>query len=279
MFNVAVVSLKQLLKLIAKLIIAVIIIAMIFCIAKKNISLSFSENIDIAYVNIISSSTALAKTYEENSVNSANILTSELVLFNQIQTDSEEVVEETNTEVTESETLEENDLDLVEETLTGEVVEESTEAVEQIYTEVISENNKSDVYTDVYGSVKIKNESSYELTEEMLTPNVDFNNKQDILIFHTHTCESYTPTESNSYEASGNYRTIDLNYSVAHVGDVLTDYLSGFGYNVTHNKTYHDYPAYNGSYTRSYQTVSSLLSGDAWTELVIDLHRDAIRKQ
>ena len=143
-------------------------------------------------------------------------------------------------------------------------------------TKVIDENNKKDVYTNIYKTVKVRNESSYKLTQEMLTPNVDFNNKKDILIFHTHTCESYTQTANSQYVETANFRTTDLNYSVAKVGDVLTDYLTSMGYNVTHNKTYHDYPSYSGSYNRSYKTVSKLLSGDSWTEFVIDLHRDAL---
>ena len=84
-------------------------------------------------------------------------------------------------------------------------------------TEVINQNNKNDVFTDVYKSVKIKNESSYELTEEILNPNVEFSNKKDIIIYHTHTCESYTKTDNSNYIASGNYRTTDLNFSVAKV--------------------------------------------------------------
>lgn len=65
--------------------------------------------------------------------------------------------------------------------------------------EVVSENNLSENYNTLYGSVKIKNETSFELTNEILTPNVEFTNKTDVVIFHTHTCESYTETEANSY--------------------------------------------------------------------------------
>ena len=61
-------------------------------------------------------------------------------------------------------------------------------------------------------------------------------NKKDIMIFHTHTCESYTPTENYQYEASGTFRTIDLNYSVARVGDSLSEQLISYGYNVIHDK-------------------------------------------
>lgn len=77
------------------------------------------------------------------------------------------------------------------------------------------------------------------------------------------------------YEATGNCRTTDLNYSVARVGTELTNYLKEKGFNVTHNTTYHDYPAYSGSYARSLNTLEGLLE---WknTQLVFDLHRDAV---
>lgn len=77
------------------------------------------------------------------------------------------------------------------------------------------------------------------------------------------------------YEMTGNYRTTDLNYSVAKVGKELTNYLKNKGFNVEHSVTYHDYPAYSGSYDRSLQTVQNLLVGKD-TQLVIDLHRDAV---
>lgn len=77
------------------------------------------------------------------------------------------------------------------------------------------------------------------------------------------------------YEMTGNFRTTDLNYSVARVGTELTKYLQSKGFNVTHNTTYHDYPAYSGSYTRSLETIENILTGSD-TQIVIDLHRDAV---
>lgn len=77
------------------------------------------------------------------------------------------------------------------------------------------------------------------------------------------------------YEMTGNFRTTDLNYSVARVGTELTKYLESKGFNVTHNTTYHDYPAYSGSYTRSLETIENILTGSD-TQIVIDLHRDAV---
>lgn len=142
-------------------------------------------------------------------------------------------------------------------------------------TEVIEENNKKETYNKIYNGVKIKNESKYKLTEEDLKPDIDFKNKEDIVIYHTHTCESYTKTEKYTYKSSGNFRTIDLNYSVARVGEELKKYLDKYGFNVIHNKTYHDYPKYNGSYTRSLETIEKILKTSK-ASLVIDLHRDAL---
>ena len=142
-------------------------------------------------------------------------------------------------------------------------------------TEVIEENNKKDTYNKIYNGVKIKNESKYKLTEEDLKPDIDFKNKEDIVIYHTHTCESYTKTEKYTYKNSGNFRTTDLNYSVARVGEELKKYLDKYDFNVIHNKTYHDYPKYNGSYTRSLETIEKILKTSK-ASLVIDLHRDAL---
>ncbi len=107
-------------------------------------------------------------------------------------------------------------------------------------------------------------------------PNITLENNKDIVIFHTHTCESYTPSEKFNYEMTGSYRTTDLNYTVSRVGDELEKHLSSYGYNVTHNKTYHDYPAYSGSYGRSLTTVQNILQNGSSAQMVIDLHRDAV---
>ena len=142
-------------------------------------------------------------------------------------------------------------------------------------TEVVTENPLADAYTDMYGSVKIKNETGFTLSDDVLNPEgLNINNK-NVLIFHTHTCESYTSSDTYPYTPTGNYRTTDLNYSVARVGDELESYLKSYGFNVRHDKSYHDYPAYTGSYSRSLATVQSLLNEEKY-DIIIDLHRDAI---
>lgn len=147
-------------------------------------------------------------------------------------------------------------------------------SVEKVSTEVVTQNPITESYNVEYGKVKIKNQTTYELTQDMLKPDITIDNK-NILIFHTHSCESYTSSEQYPYTQTGNYRTTDLNYTVTRVGTELENYLKKYNLNVIHNTSYHDYPAYNGSYTRSLETVENILQTTS-SDIIIDLHRDAI---
>lgn len=138
------------------------------------------------------------------------------------------------------------------------------------------EGELKEIYTNKYGTVKIKNDTDIKLTESMLEPDYNIKNTKDVIIFHTHTCESYTPTKENTYKASGNFRTTNLDYSVVRVGRELEACLKKYEFNVVRDETKHDYPAYSGSYERSLKTVQSLLKKNKDTDMVFDVHRDAI---
>ena len=158
------------------------------------------------------------------------------------------------------------------------IQEEDKEKVQQAKTGLATEvvpNNVPDKFTNSYNGVQIKNSTDYNLTEEMLKPDVTVNNK-NVLIFHTHTCESYTASEKFNYTQTGTYRTTDYDYNVVRVGTELENQLKSYNYNVIHDKTYHDYPAYNGSYGRSLETVENILSQNRDIDVVLDIHRDAI---
>lgn len=141
-------------------------------------------------------------------------------------------------------------------------------------TEVVTPNPIAENANAQYGNVKVKNQTTYNLTEDILNPNIKIDNK-NILIFHTHSCESYTPSEKYQYSQTGNYRTTDKNYSVIRVGNELENYLKQYNINVIHDTSYHDYPSYTGSYTRSLQTVENILKNNQ-SDIIIDLHRDAV---
>lgn len=142
-------------------------------------------------------------------------------------------------------------------------------------TEVL-ESNVSPRYSQEYYGVKIRNETDYKLTNEVLDPTSLEINKNNIIIYQTHSCESYTASEKYQYKQTGNFRTTDKNFSVIRVGRELTNQLKSYGYNVIHDENYHDYPSYTGSYTSSLNTVTKLLEENKDTDIVIDVHRDAV---
>ena len=161
-----------------------------------------------------------------------------------------------------------------EEIIQEEEKEKNFTVPENAETQTITKNPIAENSNIEINGVKIRNETSFEISENIMNNEIDID-KTTVTIFHTHTCESYTPCEKYPYEQTGNYRTTDLNYSVARVGDELEKYLKSYNFNVIHNKTYHDYPAYTGSYTRSKETVENLLKNNK-SDIIIDLHRDAI---
>lgn len=97
-----------------------------------------------------------------------------------------------------------------------------------------------------------------------------------VLIMHTHTSESYTPSEKYSYTPSDTDRTLDKNYNMVRVGNEIEDVLKKSGIKVYHDTTVNDYPSYNGSYSRSGRNVQNYLKNDPSIKIVLDVHRDAI---
>ena len=228
--------------------------AMLFCIDDILPQIGINKEID--------------KTKETSAIQFA--FSSELEVMDALKNKENETNENTNNEESQNVEAEENTSN------ENNVSNSSSAGIDLNLT--VTEVDNSGVnprYTDEYNGVFINNGTNYTLTQEMLTPDVTVN-KNKVVIYHTHTCESYTPTEAYSYTASGNFRTIDLNYSVSRVGDELENCLNSYGCTVIHDRTYHDYPAYNGSYSRSLVTAQNVLSTNQDADIVIDLHRDAI---
>jgi stage II sporulation protein P len=107
-----------------------------------------------------------------------------------------------------------------------------------------------------------------ETAEPPDTTDIDYE-KPVVLIYHTHATESYQPVEEGNFHSLKEYGT------VREVGDALAEELEAKGIQVIHDKTLHDSPSYNQSYTRSLETVKKLMGSNASNMIVIDLHRDA----
>ena len=281
MFNVTIINAKGSIKKIAILIVTLILL---FIVTR------FIQNLKSTEVFKINLSSKLV-----------NCLNNEIPAINEIVSKSNTTIKEENEEDTkdfserilgvelsrlkESEKIEENPVETPGENIENKPVEEEKDnnnsnvdvsnILENVETQIVTKNPISESFNNEINGVKIKNETSFDIPDDIMNTELGID-KNNILIFHTHTCESYTPSETYPYEQTGNFRTTDLNYTVARLGDELTNYLLGFGFKVNHDKTYHDYPAYSGSYGRSMATVENLLISHPNTDIIIDLHRDAI---
>jgi len=96
-----------------------------------------------------------------------------------------------------------------------------------------------------------------------------------VLILHTHTTESYTRSQGETYEETAAFRTLDENYNMLSVGDHLASLLEQGGIQVIHDRQVHDYPSYNGSYNHARKAINAALKEYPSIDLVLDLHRDA----
>ena len=285
MIRVSVVSTKEIFKLIIKIVLFIVILVVIIGIIRYSKRNFEKTSIDTnKYLSYITDEITVMGNLELNnklSLNPEIILDSEfraskaITSRNMDSLDLSNYDEEENSKaniVNENESLNQST-----EKVNGENLGEIKEVNTGVQTEVIKSTYK-ETYNYSVNGVKIKNETNFNLDElQLSTDNVNTDNK-NVIIFHTHTCESYTQTENCRYEESGNYRTTNLEYSVSKVGDELGKYLTNYGFNVIHNKTYHDYPAYNGSYGRSLKTVSDILSKNK-ANIIIDLHRDAMNDE
>ncbi len=128
--------------------------------------------------------------------------------------------------------------------------------------------------------VYLKNETSFEidvlsyleaeLPEEVRTA------PQHVIIVHTHASEAYYPQGENEYIPTDVQRTEDDRYNVIRVGDLIAEQLKTCGIAVTHIREIFDYPSYAGSYTRALESLEEAIGSDPETNIVIDIHRDAI---
>lgn len=91
-----------------------------------------------------------------------------------------------------------------------------------------------------------------------------------VLVYHTHSTESYMPN------TAGNYHTTSEKYNVLLVGNEFAKVLQDkYKYKVIHDTTKHDIESYAYSYGNSLKTVQSNINKYKSLKIILDLHRDA----
>lgn len=211
--NIAVINIKDIIKFV--LILGLLVIVVIFGITivkaneKEDEAVSESgkekESSFLYCLELELPIMAEDKEEEENEYSSTKKLldTQLAMLYN---------VDEGTEEVTNQETSEEPKEEKKEEPETKKI-----EVAENVSTKVIEENNITPSFTDENSDIQVKNQSNYDVKDLIANANYQIKNKDKVVIYHTHTCESYTSSEKYPYEMTGAYRTTDLNYTVAKV--------------------------------------------------------------
>lgn len=129
-------------------------------------------------------------------------------------------------------------------------------------------------------NISIKNDTDYSINiNNILNQKKPFklsSNAPQVLIVHTHTTESYMPSEAYKFTFTATDRTSDPKYNVTKIGEELYENLKKLGVNAIHNKTVHDYPNYTYSYNIALNTIEEELKKNPSIKIVLDIHRDAI---
>ncbi|MBE6774891.1 MAG: hypothetical protein E7543_01725 [Ruminococcaceae bacterium] len=141
---------------------------------------------------------------------------------------------------------------------------------------------KNDGVTDKYGLVRVKNVNSKTDinikkllgTEAELTVS---KNEPSVLIFHTHTTETYEILDRDFYAVGHKTRTDDSGKNMVRVGEEIVKEIERAGYKVIHDREIHD-STYNTAYSHSRKSVEAYLKKHPSVRVVLDIHRDAIQR-
>ena len=208
MFNITVIRLKDVIKILA--IVIVFYIVSSFFIKNDYICNKFNKNIGINVADIMKFS-----INEESEIFKVVIGGENQEKTEEVEADFKSIFSKKifnlssnifNTKAKDIEVGQDKNESLDEQNL-SETEEQKEASAEEVVTDnketkVVTKNPITEKYNKEYNGIKIKNETSYELTDDMLNPGNLEIDKKDIIIFHTHTCESYTMTENYKYEPS-----------------------------------------------------------------------------
>lgn len=132
--------------------------------------------------------------------------------------------------------------------------------------EVVSDNTARCVYQ---GKETMPDIAGLEQTNASLLdreiPVVKTGKKPTIAVYHTHSDESYVPTDGKE--------SINGNGGIYDVGQTMVNKFKEMGFKVDYNKANHN-PHDINAYNRSRKTAAGLLK--AQPDVILDVHRDAV---
>lgn len=144
-----------------------------------------------------------------------------------------------------------------------------------------SNNGTNFLWLPMGGQVRNCTELDNDYVKEQMKVSTDikieaYSEQPQVLIMHTHACESYLTGDGDYQDEEYTCRTTDASQSVVAVGQKIAERLAENGICVIHDGTLHDYPSYNGSYDRAEETITEILNTYPSIKAVLDIHRDGI---
>ncbi|WP_298838084.1 stage II sporulation protein P [Clostridium sp.] len=142
-------------------------------------------------------------------------------------------------------------------------------------------NNEGDDINSIVPFKLVENQVDKSDDPSIVTNLINNNLKQTlnkskprVLIYHSHTTESYKASGSDKTKNAFN---ANESLNVVAVGDVIASQLqTKYGISVIHDKTVNNVPDYNSAYKNSGINLDKNLKKYGDFDLIIDLHRDGV---
>lgn len=259
------------------------------------------NNIKKKYINIKESSNINIKKYELLILLFISVI---IVLnTNSLVCLGSNIVQVENIDITKEEIMSLNYMANIKNYIFSEKVEEKPKE-EFASEEELAMDSLANEYTDVmvFGNIKqddIKvvlenktyqklNVCGVDITNYSTNRNIDFqtilNGKDkyfsksidEVLMYTTHTSESYANSENYKFEYTSPRRTTNGEFNMLSIASTFASNLNNKGINTVCSLTPHDYGEYNSAYMNSRRTFESLVQENPNIAISIDVHRDAI---
>lgn len=146
--------------------------------------------------------------------------------------------------------------------------------------DVLEDDFSTSGATDQVGFSSVRNATATKMPDfdVLLAMGAELNSIQDgeplVLIYHTHTSESYLLSDTGAFWSAYETHTDEQDRNMIRVGTVLKEVLENAGIGVIHDTAVYD-EGYDGAYARSREGIEKILAEYPSVQIVLDVHRDA----
>lgn len=147
---------------------------------------------------------------------------------------------------------------------------------------VVSERTfYDDQATDSYKNIHVRNVTDgadvdiETVLNAALDMGIDDCSQPTVLIYHTHSTETYIMTDNGKFSTDYSSRNEDKSLNMIRIGDEITRILKARGIGVIHDRNIYDW-TYTGAYSKSREGILKTLDEYPTIKITLDIHRDAV---